>query len=36
MYVGLYIEDQDELDEENEVVFNFLLHYVDTLSEEGM
>ena len=30
---ALSIEDEDELDVENEVVFNFLLRYVD---EEGM
>ena len=32
---ALYLEDEDDLDAENEIVFNFLLRYVDTLSEEG-
>lgn len=33
---ALYVEDEDDLDQENEIVFSFLLRYVDTLSEEGM
>ena len=33
---ALYVEDEDDLDPENETVFNFLLRYVDTLSEEGI
>ena len=31
---ALYVE--DDLDQENELVFNFLLRYVNTLSEEGI
>ena len=33
---ALYIDEEEELRPENEVVFNFLLHFVDTLKEEGM
>ena len=33
---ALYVEDEDDLDQENELVFNFLLRYVNTLSEEGI
>ena len=33
---ALYVEDEDDLDHENELVLNFLLRYVNTLSEEGI
>lgn len=33
---ALYVEDEDDLDQENELVFNFLLCYINTLSEEGI
>ena len=33
---ALYIQDEDDVDPENEIVFNFLLRHIDTLSEEDM
>ena len=33
---ALYVEDEDDLNPENAIVFDFLLRYIDTLSEEGM
>ena len=33
---ALCVEDEDDPDPENEIVFNFLLRYVDSLSEEAI
>ena len=33
---ALYLEDDEDIDPDNEIVFHFLQHYIDTLNEEGM
>ena len=33
---ALYLEDDEDIDQDNEIVFEFLQRYIDTLTEEGM
>ena len=33
---ALYLEDEEDIDRDNEIVFQFLQRYIDTLTEEGM